>query len=77
MTQSTVGDLVLRTRRHHAIEHAAIAVLFELFGQREGVGALSDPWGFGILSGYEGEEVQSAAEEALERLREGPSRTLR
>ncbi len=62
---------VQRTRKHHAIEHAATAVLFEQHGQRGGVAALSDPWGFTILSTFTEPEVQSAVNSALARLQSG------
>jgi len=65
------ASLILRTRRNHALEHATIAVLFEREGQRGGVAALSDPWGFGILSSFDSDVVGEAAAEALHRLRAG------
>jgi Domain of unknown function (DUF6391) len=65
------SGLLLRTRRNHALEHATIAVLFERHGQTRGVAALSDPWGFGIVSGFAASEVDEAAGDALERLRAG------
>lgn len=71
MSDSQPASLLLRTRRHHALEHATIAVLFEHEGQSGGIAALSDPWGFGLLSGFDPGLVGEAGEVALERLRAG------
>lgn len=71
MSESQTASLILRTRRNHALEHATIAVLFEREGNSGGIAALSDPWGFGILSGFDTDIVEQAAEEALQRLRAG------
>lgn len=71
MSDSQPAGLILRTRRNHALEHATIAVLFEREGNSGGIAALSDPWGFGILSGFHSDVVGEAAEEALQRLRAG------
>lgn len=65
------ASLVLRIRRSHAIEHATIAVLFEREGRSGGVAALSDPWGFGIVSSFDSDVVGEAAKDALRRLQSG------
>ena len=59
------------TRRNHAIEHATIAVLFRRRGAVVRVFAHSDPWGFHIHGPFTTEEVESAAAEAIQRLRAG------
>jgi len=60
-------------RKAHAVEHAAVAVLHERLGRRGPAIALSDPWGFTVLSPYRAEELAEAPREALQRLARGES----
>ncbi|MDW8045976.1 MAG: DUF6391 domain-containing protein [Chloroflexota bacterium] len=64
-------SVLRRIRIAHAIEHATVAVLHERLGRRAPTIALSDPFGFSILSPYTESEVAAAAAEAVERLRAG------
>jgi hypothetical protein len=64
---------VSATRRNHAVEHATIAVLFRRRGHSVSVVAHSDPRGFTIRGPFNPEEVESAATEAIARLRAGES----
>lgn len=58
-------------RRHHAVEHATIAVLHQRRGRIIGVFGRSDSTGFHIYGPFDPEEIESATEEALRRLRSG------
>ncbi len=70
--------IVSATRRNHAIEHATIAILFRRRGQVVGnVVARSDQRGFFVRGPFSVDEVQSAAEEALIRLKAGESHLAR
>lgn len=60
-------------RRHHALEHATIAVLHQRQGRLVSVAGLSDPGGFRIIGPFDAAEVEVAAREALDRLRFGES----
>jgi hypothetical protein len=60
-----------RTRKHHAIEHATIAVLLERNRRPFSVLGRSDPGGFHLYSPFGPDEVESALGEAMERLRGG------
>lgn len=60
-----------RLRRHHAIEHATIAVLFRKRGQVVGVVGRSDFTGFHIFGPFTPEEIEPAVQEAISRLRNG------
>ncbi len=60
-------------RKSHAVEHAAVTVLHERLGRRGPAVAVSDPWGFTILSPYRAEELADATQEALRRLAKGES----
>ncbi len=60
-----------RLRRHHAIEHATVAVLLERRGRPTNVYGLSDFGGFSLRGDFTREEVEAAAGEAIERLRSG------
>ncbi len=60
-------------RRHHALEHATIAVLFQRRGRMVSVLGRSDFGGFHLYGPFSPQEVESAAAEALERLRSGES----
>lgn len=59
------------TRRNHALEHATIAILFKRRGRVLPVVARSDHRGFFVRGPFSVEEVESAAAEALVRLRAG------
>lgn len=67
-------DLVSRLKRHHALEHATVAVLVELRGRRTNLAALSDPNGFTFIGPIQQSELQDAAQQALDRLRFGDHR---
>jgi hypothetical protein len=58
-------------KRHHALEHATVAVLAELRGRRTTLAALSDPGGFTFVAPIERAELEQAARQALDRLRFG------
>lgn len=58
-------------RRNHALEHATIAVLHQRRGRIVSTFGHSTPWSFHLHGPFSPEEVQSAAEEAVERLRAG------
>jgi uncharacterized protein DUF6391 len=62
--------LVLETRRNHALEHATLHVLAAKFPNQPMAGH-SNPTGFFILGDFPMEDVQSAATQALRRLRAG------
>lgn len=61
---------VLRTRRNHGLEHATIHILASRRHVRPLAGR-STSKGFYILGNVSGEEIESAAEEALRRMRGG------
>ena len=63
-------EIVRRTRKNHALEHATIAVLMER-GARPPLAGYSTPGGFFVYGSVSREEVTSAASEALGRLRAG------
>ena len=63
---------ILETRRNHALEHATLHVLAEKYPSRSMAGH-SNPTGFFILGDLPTEDVQSAAAQALNRLRAGES----
>ena len=62
--------LISRVRRNHALEHATIQVLSERLRDLKLVGR-SSLWGFYIYGDVPTEEVLSAAQEGLHRLRAG------
>lgn len=64
---------IRQLRRHHAIEHATIAVLFKQRGQIVGVLGRSDFTGFHLFGPFAPEEVEPAVTEAIVRLRNGES----
>ncbi len=64
--------LILETRRNHALEHATLHVLARAHKYQSMAGH-SNPTGFFLLGAFETDEVKSAAEEALTRLRAGES----
>lgn len=64
--------LILETRRNHALEHATLHML----GRKDSHPAMaghSNPTGFFLLGDISTEEVRTALEEALTRLRAGES----
>lgn len=63
----------LRTRRNHALEHASLQILAS---KKPGLRAAgySDSGGFWVLSDVSLEDLQTAVDEALTRLRAGESR---
>ncbi len=61
---------VLETRRNHALEHATLHVLAAKYPAKPMAGH-SNPTGFFILGNLPTEDVQSAATQALTRLRAG------
>ena len=63
---------ILETRRNHALEHATLHVLAEKYSHQPMAGH-SNPTGFFILGNLPTEDVQSAAAQALTRLRAGES----
>jgi hypothetical protein len=63
---------ILETRRNHALEHATLHVLAEKYSHQPMAGH-SNPTGFFILGNLPTEDVQSAANQALTRLRSGES----
>jgi hypothetical protein len=63
-------DPISRIRRNHGLEHATLHVLAERNPRRSMAGH-SDLGGFWIIGDLKTEEVQSAASEALSRLRNG------
>lgn len=60
-----------RVRKHHAIEHATIAVLLQRQRRTFTVLGRSDPSGFQLFSPFGPEEVEPAITEAMDRLRAG------
>ena len=63
---------ILETRRNHALEHATLHVLAEKYSHQSMAGH-SNPTGFFILGDLPTEDIQSAAAQALTRLRAGES----
>ncbi|MBI4496475.1 MAG: hypothetical protein HY689_01045 [Chloroflexi bacterium] len=59
------------TRRNHALEHAAVAVLLERGGFRRSIVGRSTPSGFYIYGRLSRPELESAVAEALRRLQRG------
>lgn len=62
--------VIARIRRNHGLEHATLQMLSKQF-PRLAMAGYSYPGGFWLLGDVATETVQSAAEEALERLRNG------
>ena len=63
-------EIVDRIRRNHAIEHATIAGLLE-GGATTPIGGYSTPAGCLVYGGENGEVVRTAADQALDRLKQG------
>ena len=61
---------VLETRRNHALEHATLHVLADKYPTKPMAGH-SNPTGFFILGNLSNEDVQTAVQQALTRLRAG------
>ena len=64
------NPLISRVRRNHGLEHATLHVLAQRFPGKSMAGH-SNPNGFWILADLDAQDVRSAAEQALERLRAG------
>lgn len=71
--QTTLSNLLRRTRQHHAIEHATIHLLAARH-PRTSIAGLSDPWGFTLYGNLPEEVVREAVSEALLRLQAGEAR---
>ena len=63
---------ILRIRRNHAVEHASLHILAQRFPGKPMAGH-SNPRGFWILGDIPADEIRSAVESALVRLRAGES----
>ena len=63
--------LILETRRNHALEHATLHVLART--HKTSMAGHSNPTGFFLLGDLQLEDIATAAEEALTRLRAGES----
>ena len=63
---------ISRVRRNHGLEHATLALLSQRY-PRQSMAGHSDTGGFWLMADVPLEAVQSAADEALERLRAGES----
>jgi hypothetical protein len=61
---------VSRVRRNHGLEHATLHILSERFPKLSLAGH-SDTGGFWVLGDVSTEDIRSAAEEALQRMRSG------
>jgi hypothetical protein len=64
------APLVAETRRNHALEHATIHILSQVFPGRAMAGH-SNPTGFFLLGDLPTEQVRQAVSEALARLQNG------
>ncbi|HIE24975.1 MAG TPA: hypothetical protein EYP74_03135 [Anaerolineales bacterium] len=62
--------LLLETRRNHALEHATLKILSPKYPARP-LGGHSNPTGFMIVGDVNTDDLRSAADEALKRLRAG------
>ena len=63
--------IILETRRNHALEHATLHMLART--HKISMAGHSNPTGFFLFGNFEMQDVQSAADEALTRLRAGES----
>ena len=63
--------LLLKTRRNHAVEHATLHILARKF--KISMGGHSNPTGFYLMGNFNKEDIQVAADEAMQRLRAGES----
>jgi hypothetical protein len=64
--------LLLETRRNHAVEHATLHILARNF-KNQTMGGHSNPTGFYLMGNFTRDDIQTAADEAMERLRAGES----
>lgn len=64
--------LLLETRRNHAVEHATLHILARKY-KNQTMGGHSNPTGFYLMGNFTREDIQSAADEAMQRLRAGES----
>jgi hypothetical protein len=64
--------LILETRRNHAVEHATLHILARKF-TNQSMGGHSNPTGFYLMGNFNKEDIQQAADEAMQRLRAGES----
>ena len=64
--------LLLETRRNHAVEHATLHILARKF-KNQSMGGHSNPTGFYLMGHFTKEDIQEAADEAMQRLRSGES----
>lgn len=63
--------LILETRRNHALEHATLHIL--ALTHKTSMAGHSNPTGFFLLGNFDMQDIQSAADEAMARLRAGES----
>ena len=66
-----IPEKVTATRRNHAVEHAAVAVLLERSGFTRSIAGRSNSGGFNIFGNLSSEELQSAVDEGLARMQQG------
>jgi len=64
--------LILETRRNHAVEHATLHILARKF-TNQSMGGHSNPTGFFLIGNFTRDDIQAAADEAMQRLRAGES----
>ena len=64
--------LLLETRRNHAVEHATLHILARKF-KNQSMGGHSNPTGFFLMGNFTKQDIQEAADEAMQRLRAGES----
>jgi hypothetical protein len=64
--------LILETRRNHAVEHATLHILARKF-KNQSMGGHSNPTGFFLMGNFTKQDIQEAADEAMQRLRSGES----
>ena len=62
--------LILETRRNHAVEHATLHILARKF-KNQSMGGHSNPTGFYLMGGFNKDDIQVAADEAMKRIRSG------
>jgi hypothetical protein len=62
--------LLLETRRNHAVEHATLHILARKF-KNQSMGGHSNPTGFYLMGNFTKDDIQEAADEAMQRIRAG------
>ena len=62
--------LVLETRRNHAVEHATLHILARKY-KNQNMAGHSNPTGFYLMGNFSKEDIQDAADEAMQRIRAG------